>query len=57
MGGLGLSVVAWVAERHGGGVRLLAPARGAEFEVTLPMADTAERAAASRDGGPVSTGR
>lgn len=36
VGGLGLSVVAWVAERHGGRVQLLNTARGAEFEVTLP---------------------
>jgi signal transduction histidine kinase len=36
VGGLGLSVVAWVAERHRGRVQLLDTARGAKFEVTLP---------------------
>ena len=36
-GGLGLSVVRWVAERHGGEVRLLETAGpGATFEVVLP---------------------
>jgi signal transduction histidine kinase len=57
VGGLGLSVVAWVAQRHGGRVRLLDQEPGATFEITLPRADTAERAAASRDAGPASAGR
>lgn len=36
-GGLGLSVVRWVAESHGGEARLLdEPGPGAVFEVTLP---------------------
>jgi signal transduction histidine kinase len=33
---LGLSVVWWVTERHGGHVRLLDTERGASFEVILP---------------------
>lgn len=37
-GGLGLSVVRWVADLHGGSVRLLEAERGAAFEVTLPPA-------------------
>ena len=36
VGGLGLSVVAWVTRRHGGQVRLLDTARGAAFQVVLP---------------------
>jgi two-component system OmpR family sensor kinase len=36
VGGLGLSVVRWVAEAHGGSARLLDTERGAAFEVTLP---------------------
>jgi signal transduction histidine kinase len=35
-GGLGLSVVRWVAEAHGGTVRLLDAEAGTCFEVTLP---------------------
>ena len=38
VGGLGLSVVRWVAETHGGGVRLLDRSPGAAFEVLLPAA-------------------
>jgi len=42
VGGLGLSVVRWVAEAHGGAARLLATGeaneRGAVFEVWLPVA-------------------
>ncbi len=36
IGGLGLSVVCWVADLHGGTVELLDSERGAAFEVTLP---------------------
>jgi len=36
VGGLGLSVVWWVTELHGGRVRLLDTERGAAFEVVLP---------------------
>jgi signal transduction histidine kinase len=36
VGGIGLSVVRWVAEAHGGSVRLLPSAEGAVFEVRLP---------------------
>lgn len=37
-GGLGLSVVRWVAQSHGGAVRLLEDSpEGAHFEVTLPV--------------------
>jgi signal transduction histidine kinase len=45
-GGLGLSVVKWVAEIHGGSVRLLDQTPGAAFEVLLPLAPSADRAAA-----------
>ena len=38
VGGLGLSVVHWVAEAHHGSVALLDSARGAAFEVRLPVA-------------------
>lgn len=37
IGGIGLSVVRWVAEAHGGTARLLESARGAAFEVELPQ--------------------
>lgn len=36
VGGLGLSVVRWIAEAHGGTARLLETERGAAFEVSLP---------------------
>jgi two-component system heavy metal sensor histidine kinase CusS len=36
VGGIGLSVVRWVAEAHGGSARLLDSDRGAAFEVVLP---------------------
>lgn len=38
VGGLGLSVVRWVAEAHGGGARMVDAAEGNCFEVTLPAA-------------------
>jgi signal transduction histidine kinase len=38
VGGLGLSVVRWVSERHQGGVRLLDTESGTSFEVELPLA-------------------
>lgn len=38
VGGLGLSVVRWVSEVHGGSVRLLDQGPGAAFEVLLPTA-------------------
>ncbi|HEX6861189.1 MAG TPA: ATP-binding protein, partial [Thermoanaerobaculia bacterium] len=41
VGGIGLSVVRWVAEAHGGSVRLLDSERGAVFEVLLPCGDGA----------------
>jgi signal transduction histidine kinase len=37
IGGIGLSVVRWVAEAHGGSARLLDSERGAVFEVELPQ--------------------
>jgi signal transduction histidine kinase len=43
-GGLGLSVVKWVAEIHGGSVRLLDQGPGAAFEVLLPLAPIAQPA-------------
>lgn len=36
VGGIGLSVVRWVAEAHGGSARLLETKKGAAFEVRLP---------------------
>lgn len=36
IGGLGLNVVRWVTENHGGRVRLLETDRGATFQVDLP---------------------
>jgi two-component system OmpR family sensor kinase len=49
VGGLGLSVVRWVAEAHGGSARLLETGRGAAFEVVLPWSGgvAAQPAAAS----------
>lgn len=38
IGGIGLSVARWIAEAHGGTVRLLDRDRGAAFEVVLPSA-------------------
>ena len=38
VGGLGLSVVRWVSERHDGDVRLVESQRGTTFEVRLPLA-------------------
>jgi signal transduction histidine kinase len=38
VGGVGLSVVRWVAESHGGRVRVVDSERGARFEVSLPAA-------------------
>lgn len=37
VGGIGLSVVRWIAEAHGGSARLLDTERGAAFEVDLPV--------------------
>ena len=39
-GGLGLSVVRWVAGLHGGSVRLLDEEPGVAFAVDLPRGDT-----------------
>lgn len=48
VGGLGLSVVRWIAEAHGGTARLLETDRGAAFEVVLPWSGApAQTAAAS----------
>ena len=57
VGGLGLSVVAWVAERHGGQVRLLDQAPGAAFQITLPSAEPEDTAVVTHEGTPVSAGR
>ena len=42
VGGIGLSVVRWVAEAHGGSACLLDSEHGATFEVVLPCNDGAE---------------
>ncbi len=57
VGGLGLSVVAWVAERHGGRVRLLDTARGAAFELVLPDSTLAKRLPAVAAAPSVTAGR
>lgn len=44
VGGLGLAVVRWVAEAHGGTVALLDREQGAAFEVVLPLAPPAAAA-------------
>ena len=41
VGGLGLAVVRWVAEAHGGSAALLDREHGAAFEVVLPLAPPA----------------
>lgn len=41
VGGIGLSVVRWAAEAHGGSVHLLDSERGAVFEVVLPSGPSA----------------
>ncbi len=46
IGGLGLSVVRWVSELHGGSVRLVGERPGATFEVLLPAACPKDSAAA-----------
>lgn len=43
-GGLGLSVVRWVAEAHGGAARLTCGREGTTFEVELPVRSTATAA-------------
>ncbi len=48
VGGIGLSVVRWVAEAHGGTVRLLDSVRGAAFEVVLPPSAPTPAPSASR---------
>jgi signal transduction histidine kinase len=48
VGGLGLSVVWWVTELHGGRVRLLDSERGAVFEVVLPRRASSGRQEAVR---------
>ncbi|MBP7148568.1 MAG: HAMP domain-containing histidine kinase [Acidobacteria bacterium] len=52
VGGLGLSVVRWATELHGGSVRLLDSAQGARFEVTLPRQGEVARAPAAPDPAP-----
>lgn len=42
VGGIGLSVVRWIAEAHGGTARLLDSERGAVFEVVLPRGESGE---------------
>jgi signal transduction histidine kinase len=44
IGGLGLNVVWWVTEIHGGRVRLLDAQRGAAFEIILPIRTTGDPA-------------
>ena len=57
VGGLGLSVVAWVTQRHGGRVRLLDASPGAAFQVILPGLALEDRLPAALETPPVVTGR
>jgi signal transduction histidine kinase len=57
VGGLGLSVVAWVAARHGGHVRVVDSTRGATFELSLPGPARAELRTMTLDTTPVAGGR
>jgi signal transduction histidine kinase len=57
VGGLGLNVVAWVAERHGGQVRLLEREPGAAFQVTLPIAEPSESMVVRSETSPVGAER
>jgi signal transduction histidine kinase len=57
VGGLGLSVVAWVAARHGGQVRLVDSTRGATFELSLPGPARAELGPGILETSPVARSR
>ena len=57
VGGLGLSVVAWVTQRHGGRVRLLDASHGAAFQVILPGLALEDRPPAALEAPPVGAGR
>ena len=57
VGGLGLSVVAWVTERHGGQVRLLDSSSGAVFQVILPRMELANDVSAAHETEPMITGQ
>ena len=57
VGGLGLSVVAWVTERHGGQVRLLDSSSGAAFQIILPSMELANDVSAAHETEPMSAGQ
>jgi len=56
VGGLGLSVVAWVAARHGGQVRLVDSTRGATFELSFPAPARTDVRPVTLDTVPVAAG-
>jgi two-component system OmpR family sensor kinase/two-component system sensor histidine kinase QseC len=56
VGGLGLSVVAWVAGRHGGHVQVIDSPRGATFELSLPGPIRDELLPVSLDTAPAAGG-
>jgi signal transduction histidine kinase len=56
VGGLGLSVVAWVVERHGGQVSLLDSSSGAAFQIILPSVGLPNRVSAAHETEPMNAG-
>jgi signal transduction histidine kinase len=56
VGGLGLSVVAWVASRHGGHARVVDSAGGATFEFSLPDSSLEEPTSAGPGTAPPAAG-
>lgn len=56
VGGLGLSVVAWVVERHGGQVRLLDSLSGAAFQIILPSLELLNGVSAAHETEPMNAG-
>ena len=51
--GLGLSIVEFIAQAHGGGIQVVsAPGRGSEFVLSIPCANAAVRPAANENDSP-----